>query len=534
MHPELEIEQVIKLFITQETENIRSSIKKMSMACAEDGEGSEGRIDQHVHDMYPFAPYDQWPKRGTFKWMIMNLHFTMEDESYSTLSMIIFCVVMTFIFISTSVFVLETVDSMARYPIWDHVEWIVSIAFSVEFGLRLVSCRNAVRFWNCDTWYMNDTMNIIDLLAIIPFYLETFLHFESTVMRVIRVVRLLRVARLRRFKSIQVSVGVFRTTIVNSYNQSGVTIVGLLMLEILLFASFIFVAEQGERYKKCPTAAGFEINKATWCQKAGVPVNSTVACDLKSICESTMSLDQDPVHGVRDKCVWNTHGECAGRYFMVGGPADGQLSTFSSIPHAMWWTIVTITTTGYGEVYPVTATGQILGSITMITGVVVVSIFVVVIANNFNESNRMMQEKLRLFDKVGGILLAEDPRELRYYTMRAQVGVNTIQDLDDYYSTLPALPPTPDTAKPSAAKLASDQMNVDPQEGINLMKRPSVTNKLSKSNTNTLAGMGSSQVLPDLHRSKSAPTSAAQSRSDQITTTTTIITSTRVSNAATV
>lgn len=235
-------------------------------------------------------------------------------------------------------------------------------------------------------------MNLIDFVAIVPFYLEYFFKFESAIMRVVRVVRLLRVARLRRFKRVQVSVGIFKNTVVNSFNQSGVTIVGLLFLEILLFASFIFAIEQGEQYSKCPTAASFKLNKASWCTAIGVPENSPVVCDLKTICKSSLPLDKDPVHAVNEKCAWNTHGECAGRYFMVGGPADGMVSTFHSIPHAMWWTIVTITTTGYGEVYPVTATGQIFGSFTMLTGVVVVAIFVVVIANNFNDANREMQE----------------------------------------------------------------------------------------------------------------------------------------------
>jgi voltage-gated potassium channel len=45
---------------------------------------------------------------------------------------------------------------------------------------------------------------------------------------------------------------------------------------------------------------------------------------------------------------------------------DGTL--FKSIPHAMWWCIVTITTVGYGDMYPVTALGRIVAGITMLSG----------------------------------------------------------------------------------------------------------------------------------------------------------------------
>ncbi len=41
---------------------------------------------------------------------------------------------------------------------------------------------------------------------------------------------------------------------------------------------------------------------------------------------------------------------------------------FTSIPKAMWWAIVTITTVGYGDMYPLTVIGRIIASITMLCG----------------------------------------------------------------------------------------------------------------------------------------------------------------------
>jgi voltage-gated potassium channel len=46
-----------------------------------------------------------------------------------------------------------------------------------------------------------------------------------------------------------------------------------------------------------------------------------------------------------------------------------QPEAFGSIPRAMWWSIVTLTTIGYGDVVPVTALGRIVAGITAICGI---------------------------------------------------------------------------------------------------------------------------------------------------------------------
>jgi voltage-gated potassium channel len=48
---------------------------------------------------------------------------------------------------------------------------------------------------------------------------------------------------------------------------------------------------------------------------------------------------------------------------------DVQPDAFSSIPAAMWWGVATLTTVGYGDVYPVTIAGKILGAIIAILGI---------------------------------------------------------------------------------------------------------------------------------------------------------------------
>ncbi|OHB64413.1 MAG: hypothetical protein A2Y76_05495 [Planctomycetes bacterium RBG_13_60_9] len=48
---------------------------------------------------------------------------------------------------------------------------------------------------------------------------------------------------------------------------------------------------------------------------------------------------------------------------------DAQPKTFSSIPATMWWASVTLTTVGYGDMYPVTPIGKAFGALTAVLGI---------------------------------------------------------------------------------------------------------------------------------------------------------------------
>lgn len=56
--------------------------------------------------------------------------------------------------------------------------------------------------------------------------------------------------------------------------------------------------------------------------------------------------------------------------YLVEGPEHG----FNSIPHSVYWTIVTITTVGYGDISPQTGLGQFLASLIMIIGYGVIAV----------------------------------------------------------------------------------------------------------------------------------------------------------------
>ena len=83
--------------------------------------------------------------------------------------------------------------------------------------------------------------------------------------------------------------------------------------------------------------------------------------------------------------------------YLVEG--DGQPDKFGSIPRSLWWTAVTMTTVGYGDVVPATAFGKLLAAIVSIGGIVLIAIPTGIMAASFSdefaneEKNRAAQLK---------------------------------------------------------------------------------------------------------------------------------------------
>lgn len=70
--------------------------------------------------------------------------------------------------------------------------------------------------------------------------------------------------------------------------------------------------------------------------------------------------------------------------FIYFAEHSAQPNEFNSIPHAMYWALITITTVGYGDIAPVTHVGKFIAASSAISGVVVVALLTGIIASAFN------------------------------------------------------------------------------------------------------------------------------------------------------
>jgi voltage-gated potassium channel len=78
---------------------------------------------------------------------------------------------------------------------------------------------------------------------------------------------------------------------------------------------------------------------------------------------------------------------------MYFAEADAQPDKFGSIPRALWWAIITMTTIGYGDTYPVTALGRVLGGFIAVIGVLMVALPTGIFAASFTEGMERRRRK---------------------------------------------------------------------------------------------------------------------------------------------
>ena len=71
-----------------------------------------------------------------------------------------------------------------------------------------------------------------------------------------------------------------------------------------------------------------------------------------------------------------------------------QPENFGSIPQAMWWTVVTLTTVGYGDIVPHTVAGKFIATFTALMGVCVVALLTGIVATGFTNQVAMRRQQL--------------------------------------------------------------------------------------------------------------------------------------------
>lgn len=74
--------------------------------------------------------------------------------------------------------------------------------------------------------------------------------------------------------------------------------------------------------------------------------------------------------------------------YFVEGVGGEQQESFASIPRAIWWAIATLTTVGYGDVYPVTPLGRFFASVIAVAGIGMVALPAGVFASAFSDELR--------------------------------------------------------------------------------------------------------------------------------------------------
>jgi voltage-gated potassium channel Kch len=172
--------------------------------------------------------------------------------------------------------------------------------------------------------FMVATLNLIDLVAILPFYIE-FVIPSSTggslaVFRVLRLARVFRIFKIGKYSASMQSFG----RVMSKSLDALVLMIFFVVIGAVLFGSMMFFAEGGE-------------------------------------------FDETLGKYMRDDLTGSAREE----------------TPFVSIPASFWFILVTTTTVGYGDYVPTSSWGKLVAAITMHLGVLVLALPITIISANF-------------------------------------------------------------------------------------------------------------------------------------------------------
>ena len=113
---------------------------------------------------------------------------------------------------------------------------------------------------------------------------------------------------------------------------------------------------------------------------------------------------------------------------------SAQPERFSSIPAAMWWAMMTVTTVGYGDIFPITPLGKIIGSVVTLAGVLVLALPSAILATGFIEE-RSRTPDLNSIQRVAQVNL------IHHFISLHEKGELSDQDYEQYTSMVYSLKP---------------------------------------------------------------------------------------------
>jgi voltage-gated potassium channel len=110
---------------------------------------------------------------------------------------------------------------------------------------------------------------------------------------------------------------------------------------------------------------------------------------------------------------------------------DIQPASFGSIPAALWWAVATLTTTGYGDVVPITPLGRIIAAAVMICGLGVFGLWTGILATGFAAETRRDNflrtwesvSKVPFFASLGPATIADVTHMLRTIDLPARTTI---------------------------------------------------------------------------------------------------------------
>lgn len=259
----------------------------------------------------------------------------------------------TIILLNVIAITLESVDSV--YQRYHHEFWYFEILTGIIFTIEYIA-----RVWSSiDLTEINDRspvlgrlrfmlqpLSLVDLIAILPFYLSLYVLVD---LRILRVLRLLRLFKLTRYSpALTVLLEVL-------HNESRTLMAALVVLLIMLVLS------------------------------------------------------------------------ATGIYLLEH---DIQPDVYGSIPEAMWWSIVTLTTVGYGDVVPVTVAGKLFAGVIGLIGIGMVAIPAAIMASGFSENLHERREKYNTYIRQAlkdGLIDQNDRWHLEQ--LRKELGLSSTESL---------------------------------------------------------------------------------------------------------
>jgi voltage-gated potassium channel len=279
------------------------------------------------------------------------------------------------IYVSCISLALETLEPFATTykSLFSQIELIAVAFFVCDYVGNVFYAEHRVK-------YIFSIWGLVDLISILPTFLvmlDLGALQGAKVLRVLRVVRVLRVLKMAKIALQELS---------NKVKSSNPLITNLRIYFIALFSvimissSLMFFVE-GDLYSAENMAIG------------------------QAALDAELKINPLPPGAPPEAAVFAPIDPIGGNAI----PADKHF--FTSIPSTMWWCIVTLTTTGYGDMFPVTFGGRVIASFTMFFGLILFGILMNIVGKTlmvllFGESMQENQDSKNSKEHAISMLLS--------------------------------------------------------------------------------------------------------------------------------